>query len=69
MDRPEGAVTATEILVETIENIDSRGISKVIVLCFDSKGNPVGWLSNIGDRTQRLGLLEFGKYNMMQDEE
>jgi hypothetical protein len=69
MDRPQGAITATEILIEAVENIDARGISHVIVLAFDSKGSPIGWLSNIGERTQRLGMLEMGKHAMLQDNE
>jgi hypothetical protein len=69
MDRPQGATTATEILVEAIENIDPRGISHVIVLAFDSHGNPIGWLSNIGERTSRIGMLEIGKLAMLQDNE
>lgn len=68
MDRP-GAITATEILIETIEKIDEKAISKVIVLAFDIHGNPIGFLSNIGDRTQRLGLLELGKLAMIQDKD
>lgn len=67
MIRPEGARTVTDILVEAIENIDKQAISKVVVLAFDLQGNPVGWLSNVGDRTQRVGLIEIGKLAMLQD--
>lgn len=67
MIRPEGVRTVTDILVEAIENIDKQAISKVVVLAFDSHGNPVGWLSNVGDRTQRVGLIEIGKLAMLQD--
>jgi hypothetical protein len=65
MDRPEGAVTATEILIETLENIDQRGISKVLVFCFDNYGNAIGWLSNVGGHIERLGLMEIGKQAMI----
>jgi len=69
MDRSEGAVTATEVLIEAIENVDQRGISRIIVLAFDIHGNPVGWLSNIAEYTQRIGLLEIGKQAMISDKE
>lgn len=66
MDRAEGAVTATEILIEAVENIDTRGISKVIVLCFDSDGYPLGWLSNVGNHVERLGLMTLGHQAIME---
>jgi hypothetical protein len=62
-------VTATEILVEAIESLSTKGISKVIVLAFDNNSNPIGWLSNIGDRASRLGHLELGKAAMIQDKD
>jgi predicted acetyltransferase len=66
MDRPDGAVTATEILIEALENIDQRGISKVLVFCYDYNGFPVGWLSNVGGFVERLGLVEMGKQAMIE---
>lgn len=69
MERPEAPTSATEILVEAVENIEPRGISFVVVFCFDKHGRPVGWLSNVGEHTQRLGLIEIGKVAMMQDKD
>ncbi len=69
MDVPQGLQSSSDILVEALEEIQPRGITRVIVMCFDDHGNPVGWLSNVSDKFQRFGLIEVMKQNMHTDED
>ena len=67
LSTPPSQVSASEILVQALEEVQPRGIAKVMVLCFDENGAPLGWLSNVGDAIQRFGLIEVMKATMMSD--
>lgn len=67
MDVPEGQAGCAEILIEAIEALQERGIDRVLVLCFKENGAPVGYLTNIKDEHQRLGLLERMKHLMLTE--
>lgn len=69
LSTPPSQVSASEILIEALEEVQPRGISQVIVLCFDEKGTPLGWLSNVGNAIQRFGLIEIMKNTMLSDSE
>lgn len=69
MDVPEGQQSSSDILIESLEAVSERGISRVIVMCFDNHGNPIGWLTNINDPLQLMGLIEYMKQAILEDEE
>jgi len=64
---PEGQQGSYDILIEALEAIKERGIDRVMILCFKENGAPVGYLTNIADEHQRLGLLERMKHLMLQE--
>lgn len=64
---PEGQQGSYDILIEAIEAVQARGIDRVMILCFKENGAPVGYLTNIADEHQRLGLLERMKNLMLQE--
>lgn len=66
-DAPEGQQGSYDILIEAIEAIKERGIDRVMILCYREDGSPVGYLTNIKDEHQRLGLLERMKHLMLQE--
>lgn len=67
-DVPEGQQSCIDILIETIETVAEKGIARLIIFCYDAKGKPVGFISNVADPIQRLGLIEVIK-PLLQSEE
>ena len=61
--------SATDLIVEAMENADEMGEVVVIYRMKDNNGDDqdgFAWLSNVKDTFVRVGMLESAKWGMLQ---
>ena len=61
--------SATDLIVEAMENADEMGEVVVVYRLKDNNGDDqdgFSWLSNVKDTFVRLGMLESAKWGMLQ---
>ena len=64
MDLPEPSKSATDVLVDAMDDV-SRGDGKyVVILIASENGEVLSWRSNVSSNIMRIGLLESLKTGM-----